>query len=140
MWTILMPLRPLLLVPLLSNENGDIELYKQFPFDKELSKTRNENKSNNRRKRNWNILTITVSYIFGYPRTFSQQYIIFQENISNLLNLQLPPFSMSTYFDILLIISGLTALNNFISVFELKSYSRKTLKRTKNHVSWRAKT
>ena len=47
-----MPLRPLLLVPLLSNENGDIELYKQFPFDKELSKTRNENKSNNRRKRN----------------------------------------------------------------------------------------
>ena len=140
MWTILMPLRPLLLVSLFSNENGDIELYKQFPFDKELSKTRNENKSNNRRKRNWNILTITVSYIFGYPRTFSQQYIIFQENISNLLNLQLPPFSMSTYFDILLIISGLTALNNFISVFELKSYSRKTLKRTKNHVSWRAKT
>lgn len=139
MWTILMPLRPLLLVPLFSNENGDIELYKQFPFDKELSKTRDENKSNNRRKRNWNILTITVSYIFGYPRTFSQQYIIFQENISNLLNLQLPPFSMSTYFDILLIISGLTALNNFISVFELKSYSRKTLKRTKNHVSWRAK-
>ena len=46
-----MPLRPLLLVPLFSNENGDIELYKQFPFDKELNKTRNENKSNNRRKR-----------------------------------------------------------------------------------------
>ena len=47
-----MPLRPLLLVPLFSNENGDIELYKQFPFDKELSKTRNENKSSNRSKRN----------------------------------------------------------------------------------------
>ena len=95
--TEVMPLRPLLLMPLFSNKNGDIELYKEFPFDKELNKTRNDNKNNNRRKRNWNILIITEFYMLRLPKKIFPRAYIFPRKYIQFIE---PTVSYFLYVDI----------------------------------------